>query len=61
MKHLQFSLAAGALILAFTFPAFAGEIGTMVASTGRIPSDATAFNPLAEVALNLLQSVLSMF
>jgi hypothetical protein len=61
MKHLRLSLAAGALVLVFTIPAFAGYMDTMVASPDGTPSRASALNPVAEIALNLAQSVLSLF
>lgn len=76
MKQLKLSLAAIALTLAFTIPAFAGDIQTGFTSppppppaamaagdieTGTTASEATATYSLKEIALDLLQSVLSLF
>jgi hypothetical protein len=55
MKNLQQLCAALALTIMLALPAFAGEMSTTFAP----PAPPT--NPATEIALNLLQSVLSLF
>lgn len=55
MKRFRLSLVAVVLMLTLTGSAFAGDIQCGFASTGR------TIDPVTEVALNLIQSVLSLF
>lgn len=84
MKQLRLSLAATVLTLAFSIPAFAGDMETGITSqppmppvatasgdmqtpvagqmeTGVTANEATATASLSEIALGLMQSVLSLF
>ncbi len=61
MKYFRLPLAVGAVILAFNIPAFAGQIETMIASTGNTSSEATTISPVIEIALNLAQGLLALF
>lgn len=68
MKHLQLSLAASALSLALSLPAFAGYMDTPVSSPSPLPTtgwmDTTstaAVDPVTEIALSFMQSVLALF
>jgi hypothetical protein len=70
MNYLRLSLAAGALILTLAIPTFAGEIHTTIASppppvTGEMHTGAAAETSdmetaVAEVALNIVQGILSL-
>ena len=62
MKNLRRLSVALVFTLALTIPTFAGEIETTVAGQiGTGSSEATAVDSATEIALNLIQSVLSLF
>lgn len=58
MKNLRRSLIAVVLALTLTSSALAGDIQCGFASTGTTNE---AVNPVTEIALDLVQSVLSLF
>lgn len=71
MKNLRQLCMAGALSCALALPAFAGTIHTMVTAPPPVPSasttggtiqtgEATAGGSVAEIVLNLLQSMFSL-
>lgn len=67
MKYLQLSLAIGALTLALTLPAFAGQMHTPVAPPQPPPEscemDCSSVSPdsVTEITLSFMQSMLALF
>jgi hypothetical protein len=64
MKHLRLSLAATVLTMAFSMPAFAGDMYGGIAQPPPPPTATTSDNTassLSEIALGFMQSVLSLF
>jgi hypothetical protein len=70
MKNSKSLCAAVVLTLVLTLPVFAGEMTTMIADPPPPPTategqmqtgDSEAVDPVAQLALNVLQSVLSLF
>lgn len=63
MKNLRQLCASFVLTLALALSTIAGEISTPgVSATGEISTPGvTAFDPVTEAALNLIQSLLSLF
>ena len=59
MKTLRRLCAVLMLTLVLALSTFAGDIQTGV--TGDIQTGITAIGPVTEIALNLLQSILSLF
>jgi hypothetical protein len=69
MNYLRLSLIAGALTLVLAFPAFGGHMDTPVMSpppppppvTGEMGFPGISTDPVMEIALSLVQSVLALF